>query len=171
MRNNPIVVTVISLLTFPGIIIHELAHSIFCNITQVQVYKVCYFRLGNPSGFVIHEPADSYWKALLIDIAPFLINTLTSLLIFAIAINLSQSLIAYLFYFYGKNQKLSSAWILAIGFSLLALTYASWAPWHFSDLRYIYFIWFDIFLVSLAFILTGFFALPKEITSKFEREN
>ncbi|MFX0124680.1 MAG: hypothetical protein ACFFAE_13705 [Candidatus Hodarchaeota archaeon] len=80
-------------------------------------------------------------------------------------------LIAYLFYFYGKNQKLSSAWILTIGFSLLALTYASWAPWHFSDLRYIYFIWFDIFLVSLAFILTGFFALPKEITSKLEAEN
>ena len=79
-------------------------------------------------------------------------------------------LIAYLFYSYGKNQKLSSAWILTAGFSLLALTYASWAPWHFSDLRYIYFIWFDIFLVSLAFILTGFFALPKEITSKLENE-
>ena len=77
-------------------------------------------------------------------------------------------LIAYLFYFYAKNQKLSSAWILTIGFALLALTYASWAPWHFSDLRYIYFIWFDIFLVSLAFILTGFFALPKEIESKLE---
>lgn len=80
-------------------------------------------------------------------------------------------LIAYLFYTYSKNQKLSSAWILTIGFSLLSLTYAAWAPWHFSDLRYIYFIWFDIFLVSLAFILTGFFALPKEITGKLITEN
>jgi len=79
-------------------------------------------------------------------------------------------LIAYLFYTYGKNFKLSSAWVLTIGFSLLSLTYAAWAPWHFSDLRYIYFIWFDLFLVSLAFILTGFFALPKEIMSKLERE-
>ncbi|MFX0013176.1 MAG: hypothetical protein ACFFB2_05050 [Promethearchaeota archaeon] len=75
-------------------------------------------------------------------------------------------LIAYLFYSYGKNLKLSSAWMLTMGFSLLALTYAAWAPWHFSELRYIYFIWFDLFLVSLALILTGFFALPKEITSK-----
>ncbi|MFX1516610.1 MAG: hypothetical protein ACFFC6_09895, partial [Promethearchaeota archaeon] len=80
-------------------------------------------------------------------------------------------LIAYLFYHYGKDQKLSSLWILTIGFSLLALTYASWAPWHFSDLRYIYFIWFDLFLVSLAFILTGFFALPKELLSKEEVES
>ncbi|MFX1282933.1 MAG: hypothetical protein ACFFB5_04725 [Promethearchaeota archaeon] len=79
-------------------------------------------------------------------------------------------LIAYLFYSYGKNSKLSSAWMLTIGFSLLSLTYAAWAPWHFSDLRYIYFIWFDLFLVSLAFILTGFFALPKEIMSKLETE-
>ena len=80
-------------------------------------------------------------------------------------------LIAYLFYHYGKDQNLSSGWILTIGFSLLALTYASWAPWHFSELRYIYFIWFDIFLISLAFILTGFFALPKEIISKAGVEN
>ncbi len=75
-------------------------------------------------------------------------------------------LIAYLFYTYGRNLKLSSAWVLAIGFSLLSLTYAAWAPWHFSDLIYIYFIWFDLFLVSLAFILAGFFALPKETASK-----
>ena len=75
-------------------------------------------------------------------------------------------LIAYLFYTYGRDLKLSSAWLLAIGFSLLSLTYAAWAPWHFSGLLYIYFIWFDLFLVSLAFILAGFFALPKETASK-----
>ncbi len=75
-------------------------------------------------------------------------------------------LIAYLFYSYGKDLKLSSAWMLTIGFTLLAITYAAWAPWHFSGLMYIYFIWFDIFLVSLAFILSGFFALPKETLSK-----
>jgi hypothetical protein len=108
MRNNPIVATVISLLTFPGIIVHELAHSTFCNITRVQVYKVCYFRLGNPSGFVIHEPASSYWKAILIDIAPFLINTLISLLLFAIAVNLSQSFVAYLLYWLGISTAIHS---------------------------------------------------------------
>ncbi len=74
--------------------------------------------------------------------------------------------IAYLFYSYGKDLKLSSAWMLTIGFALLAITYVAWAPWHFSGLMYIYYIWFDIFLVSLAFILAGFFALPKETKSK-----
>lgn len=74
--------------------------------------------------------------------------------------------IAYLFYTYSRDLNLSSARLLTIGFSLLAITYAAWAPWHFSGLTYIYFIWFDLFNVSLAFILAGFFALPKETTSK-----
>lgn len=99
---------IISLLTFPGIVVHELAHKIFCNIARVQVYKVCYFRLGNPSGFVIHEPAGSYGKALLIDIAPFLINTLISLLLFTIAINLPSSQVAYLLYWLGISIAMHS---------------------------------------------------------------
>lgn len=108
MRNNPILATIISLLTFPGILIHELAHKLFCNIACVQVYKVCYFRLGNPSGFVIHEPAGSYGKALLIDIAPFLINTIISLLLFTIAINLPSNHIVYLLYWLGISIAMHS---------------------------------------------------------------
>lgn len=77
-------------------------------------------------------------------------------------------IIAYLFYNYSKDLNLSSARLLTLGFSLLALTYAAWAPWHFDEpnLTYIYFIWFDLFLVSLAFIFAGFFALPKETTGR-----
>jgi len=108
MRNNPVLATIISLLTFPGIMVHELAHKLFCNIARVQVYKVCYFRLGNPSGFVIHEPANSYGKALLIDIAPFLVNTLISLLLFAVAVNLPFSPVAYLLYWLGISTAMHS---------------------------------------------------------------
>ncbi|MHA1449888.1 MAG: hypothetical protein ACTSP4_10760 [Candidatus Hodarchaeales archaeon] len=74
--------------------------------------------------------------------------------------------LAYMWYVYRKDTKMSSAGILAVGFTLLSVSYASWAPWHFSELVYIYFLWFNLFIVSLAFILAGFFALPKEITSK-----
>ncbi|NHJ01188.1 MAG: hypothetical protein EAX86_03555 [Candidatus Heimdallarchaeota archaeon] len=77
-------------------------------------------------------------------------------------------IIAYLFYNYSKDLDLSSARLLTLGFSLLALTYAAWAPWHFQEpnLTYIYFICFNLFLVSLAFIFAGFFALPKETAAK-----
>lgn len=78
-------------------------------------------------------------------------------------------IIAYLFYTYSKDLKLTSAKLLTFGFSLLALTYAAWAPWHFKtpvNLTYIYFIWFDLFIVSLALIFAGLFALPKETISK-----
>lgn len=80
---------IIAVLTFPGIIIHEWAHKFFCDRASVPVYKTCYFRLGNPTGYVIHGPADSYGKAFLIDIAPFIINTSIAFLIFLIAVNAS----------------------------------------------------------------------------------
>lgn len=108
MRNNPIVATIISLLTFPGIITHELAHRFFCSIARVKIYEACYFRLGNPSGFIIHEPVDNYWKALFIDIAPFLINTLISLLLFAIAVNLPLNFVAYTLYWLGISTAMHS---------------------------------------------------------------
>jgi len=76
----------IALATFPGIILHEWAHKFFCDRTGVPVYKTCYFRLGNPAGYVIHAPIDSYGKAFLIATAPFLVNTVIALILFFIAV-------------------------------------------------------------------------------------
>ncbi len=76
----------ISLLTFPGVIVHEFAHQFFCHFTDVRVRKVCYFRLGNPAGYVVHEMPSSYIKMLLIDLGPFFINTLMSIIVFSFAI-------------------------------------------------------------------------------------
>lgn len=45
----------ISIVTFPGVIVHEMAHQIFCRLCGVAVFDVCYFRFGNPSGYVVHE--------------------------------------------------------------------------------------------------------------------
>ncbi len=61
-----------ALATFPGVIVHELAHQLFCRWFRVPVLKVCYFRVGNPAGFVIHEPPTK---------RPFLINTIMGALI------------------------------------------------------------------------------------------
>src|SRR5260370_7616563 len=70
----------IALATFPGVIVHELAHQMFCRWFRVPVLKVCYFRVGNPAGFIIHEPPTKTYQSLFISIGPFLINTITGAL-------------------------------------------------------------------------------------------
>lgn len=72
---------VVALLTFPGVIIHELAHVLFCLWTGTRVSKVRLFRFGNPAGYVIHEHPSSAWKTILIGIGPFFVNTLVGFLI------------------------------------------------------------------------------------------
>jgi len=98
----------IAILTFPGIIVHEWAHKFFCDRANVPVYKTCYFRLGNPAGYVIHGSVDSYRKTLIISIAPFIINTSTALLIFLIAIDASPGIITYLLYWLGISVAMHS---------------------------------------------------------------
>jgi len=108
MRNNTVLAGLIAVLTFPGIITHELAHKLCCDLAHVPVHKVCYFRLGNPSGYVIHEQTDSYGKALLIDTAPFFTNTAISLLLFVIAINLPFGPVACVLYWLGISIAMHS---------------------------------------------------------------
>jgi len=67
--------SLVSLLTFPGVIVHEIAHRFFCDVAKVPVYKICYFRLGNPAGYVIHDETHNLKDAFLISIGPLLINT------------------------------------------------------------------------------------------------
>ena len=79
----------ISIATFPGVIVHELAHVFFCMVTKTRVYKVCYFRFGNPAGYVIHATPPNVWKHILIGIGPLFVNTLLGLL-FGIAAALAH---------------------------------------------------------------------------------
>ena len=46
---------VIAIVTFPGVIVHEAGHLFFCKLFELQVYAVCFFRVGNPAGYVVHE--------------------------------------------------------------------------------------------------------------------
>lgn len=67
----------IALLTFPGVIVHELAHLLFCKILNVKVIEVCFFRVEKTPGYVIHESSTNPWKVLGISIGPLLLNTIT----------------------------------------------------------------------------------------------
>ena len=70
----------IALATFPGVIVHEAAHLFFCKLRRVAVFDVCYFRLGNPAGYVLHERTNNFTSSFLIAVGPFLINSLLCIL-------------------------------------------------------------------------------------------
>jgi len=71
----------ITLATFPGVIVHELAHQFFCRLFNVPVFKVVYFKTGNPAGYVLHEVVANKWHSMLISIGPFFVNTVIGALI------------------------------------------------------------------------------------------
>ena len=71
----------ITVATFPGVIIHELGHQIFCMLCGLEVYDVKYFQLKNPSGYVIHQSSDQPLKIFLTSMGPFFVNTLLGILI------------------------------------------------------------------------------------------
>jgi hypothetical protein len=77
---------IISWLTFPGVVVHEIAHQLFCYFYKIPVYHVCYFRFGNPSGYVIHGPAQKPWHNVVVAIGPFFVNTIVGSLIAAPAV-------------------------------------------------------------------------------------
>src|SRR3954469_6692767 len=66
----------IGLLTFPGVIMHEAAHLLFCRITGLAVFEVKFFQVANPAGYVIHEQTDNFNKTFLVSMGPFFVNTL-----------------------------------------------------------------------------------------------
>ena len=112
----------IALLTFPGIILHEWAHKFSCDRTGVPVYKTCYFRFGNPAGYVIHGQVDNYGKAFLIATAPFLINTVVSIICLLIAVIIPLGIPTYILCWLGiavamqsfpSNQDADNLWSLS----------------------------------------------------------
>lgn len=71
----------ISVVTFPGVIVHELSHQLFCRWLKVPVFKVVYFQMENPVGYVLHEKPKTILQSTLISLGPLLINSLLGFLI------------------------------------------------------------------------------------------
>lgn len=71
-----------ALLTFPGIVVHELAHAVFCFFSGTRVYEISLFQPGQRvAGFVRHEMPRSLWAAFLISIGPLIVNSVMAILI------------------------------------------------------------------------------------------
>jgi hypothetical protein len=77
----------ITWVTFPGVIVHEFAHALFCKLFGVEIYEVKYFQikvgLRQPAGYVRYRPPAQAWKEALIGIGPFFVNTIVGGLIAA----------------------------------------------------------------------------------------
>jgi hypothetical protein len=71
----PIPGIVIAILTFPGVIMHEVGHLFFCKMRKVAVFDVCFFRSGNPAGYVVHERTEDFTTLFFIDMGPFIVNS------------------------------------------------------------------------------------------------
>ena len=71
----------VSIATFPGVIVHELAHQLFCRFNRVAVLEVCYFQTKNPAGYVIHEAPSKKTQSFWIGVGPFLVNTILGAII------------------------------------------------------------------------------------------
>lgn len=70
-----------SLLTFPGVILHEFAHKRVCRLYGIPVYKMVYFRFGNPAGYVLHGDPDNYRQRLGIALGPLILNSFLAILL------------------------------------------------------------------------------------------
>jgi hypothetical protein len=71
----------LQLATFPGVVVHELSHELFCRLFGVRVVKVCYFRFGSPAGYVVHETPREVSHHIWISVGPFIVNTTAGALV------------------------------------------------------------------------------------------
>ena len=72
-----------NLMTAPGVVVHEFAHKLACDLAGVPVTDVAYFRLGDPPGYVRHQEPSRYLTSFAISVAPFFVNTVIASALFA----------------------------------------------------------------------------------------
>ena len=69
------------ILTFPGVMLHESAHAIFCKLFRLKIFRISFFRFGTLSGFVEHEEPRSISSAFGVSIGPLVINSIVAMFI------------------------------------------------------------------------------------------
>lgn len=81
----------LSYITFPGVIAHEFSHAWACRRLGIRVHKICYLRLGNPMGYVLHDQPASATGHIMVAVAPFFVSTTLALFISLAACLFSQN--------------------------------------------------------------------------------
>lgn len=66
----------LAMLTFPGVILHELVHALTCKIFGIEIKEICYLRYGKPAGYIIHSPCRSFVSQFFVTTGPLIVNTI-----------------------------------------------------------------------------------------------
>jgi hypothetical protein len=69
-------------LTCVGGMLHESAHVAACKLFGVPIHEVCYFRVDDPSGYVLYTLPRRYSAQIAIPLAPWLSNTVLASVLF-----------------------------------------------------------------------------------------
>lgn len=158
---------IISILTFPGVIIHEWAHKKFCDWNNVRVFDVKYFSFGNPAWYVTHDKPKKYSQIFWISIGPLIINSLLTIVLSFLAVQTQPESFFYFFLLWiaisvgmhsfpsnsdAKNILEASHTSLESGWSILhILAYPFYGLIMIANLlRIIWFdLWYALFLIWL----------------------
>ncbi len=162
--------SIISLVTFPGVILHEWSHKFICDRVAIPVHRVCYFRLGSPAGYIIHNGIENFGKMFLITIAPFLINTTLAVAIFFLAFSMpSRSTLFFVLCWLGISLAMHSFPSTGDLENLLQNARRQWrhniaallalpAVWLFKLVRLRDTIWLGLIHAVVVLVLTGLLA-------------
>jgi hypothetical protein len=52
----------------------------------VKIHEVCYFRFGNPAGYVVHDDPNNFKQSFFIDVGPFIVSSVLAMIVFAFMI-------------------------------------------------------------------------------------
>ena len=147
---------ILSLITFPGVVMHEASHKFFCDWAGVRVLEVCYFRFGNPAGFVVHESPRKFSQSFFISVGPLILGTLFSILLFLLFKQHAREIKGFVFAWLGlaiacqcfpstadAKALLSETWrhLFRSPFALLGLPAAA-LIWTVNKLNILYFNYF-----------------------------
>lgn len=156
---------IVSVLTLTGVVFHEFGHQIFCLLTGVKVHKVCYFRFGNPSGYVVHDWPKFFIQSFLITVGPFLTGTLFAIFFFHISNNVVGDVWQRILFIWlggstaihafpsdvdakslweNTNRQISRSLLALLGYPVVFVI------WLVNRLK---FVWFDLIYTVLLYVL------------------
>ena len=71
----------ISLLTFPGLILRQAIHAMCCRVLGVRVLDIRFFRKNTPSAYVLHELPKDFRTSLMLVLGPLVMHSLLCLVV------------------------------------------------------------------------------------------
>jgi len=75
--------TFYNIITAPGVMLHELGHTLFCVTAGVKIHKIKLFQFGKTAGYVVHDEPQKFFAGFLISFGPLIVNSLVVLFLFS----------------------------------------------------------------------------------------